>query len=146
MNIRLCTKEELPLILKMSEDFATEGCCNGIVPDTMDDLLENEIYVAEEAGEILGYAYGSAETASRKRWFILPGTKNFYVEVIYVKPEHRSREVGRKLYKRLENRAKELGCGTMEVIAVSKSYQKLLHFYIDELGLEFFTAHLMKKI
>ena len=69
-----------------------------------------------------------------------------YLEGIYVKPECRSLGIGRQLYLKLENRAREFGCETVEVIAVSKSYHKLLHLYIDELGLEFFTAHLMKKL
>lgn len=147
MNIRLCTKEELPLIVAMSEDFAAEGCCNGIIADTVEDLAAyDELYVAEEDGKLMGYAYGKAETANRKRWFILPGNKNFYVEIIYVKPEYRCLGLGRKLYQKLEDRARELGCNTVEVIAVSKSYQKLLHLYIDELGMEFFSAHLMKKL
>ena len=146
MMIRLCTKEELPQIAAMSEDFAAEGCCNGIVPETVEELSSYELYVAEENGKLLGYAYGTAETASRKRWFILPGHKNYYVEIIYVKPEYRSLGLGRKLYQKLEDRARELGCETVEVIAVSKSYKKLLHLYIEELGLEFFSAHLMKKL
>ena len=95
---------------------------------------------------LLGFAYGKAEEAKRKRWFILPGTKNYYIESIYVKQEYRSLGLGRQLYLKLEERAKELGCETLEVIAVSKSYHKLLHLYIDELGMEFFTAHLMKKL
>lgn len=37
MIIRLCTKDELPLIAAMSEDFAAEGCCNGINPETVSD-------------------------------------------------------------------------------------------------------------
>lgn len=147
MNIRLCTREELPLVAAMSENFAAEGCCNGIVADTVEDLaIFDEIYVAEEDGKLLGYAYGKAETVKRKRWFIFPGNKNFYVEIIYVKPEYRSLGLGRNLYQKLEDRARELGCQTVEVIAVSKSYQKLLHFYIDELGMDFFSAHLMKKL
>ena len=147
MNIRLCTKEELPLVTAMSEDFAAEGCCNGIVADTVEDLaVFDEIYVAEEDGKLMGYAYGKAETVKRKRWFIFPGSKNFYVEIIYVKPEYRNLGLGWNLYQKLEDRARELGCQTVEVIAVSKSYQKLLHFYIDELGMEFFSAHLMKKL
>lgn len=146
MTIRLCTKEELPQIAAMSEDFAAEGCCNGINAETVEELSAYELYVAEEDGKLLGYAYGTAETAGRKRWFILPDHKNFYVEIIYVKPEYRSMGLGRKLYQKLEDRARELGCETMEVIAVSKSYTKLLHLYVDELGLEFFNAHLMKKL
>ena len=143
---RLCTKDELQLIAAMSEDFAAEGCCNGINPETVEELAAYELYVAEEEGKLLGYAYGTAETASRKRFFILPGHKNYYVEIIYVKPEYRSRGLGRQLYQKLEDRAKELGCETVEVIAVSKDYKKLLHLYIEELGLEFFNAHLMKKL
>ncbi|MBE6899031.1 MAG: GNAT family N-acetyltransferase, partial [Ruminococcaceae bacterium] len=116
MIIRLCTKDELPLIAAMSEDFAAEGCCNGINPETVEELAAYELYVAEEEGKLLGYAYGTAETASRKRFFILPGHKNYYVEIIYVKPEYRSRGLGRQLYQKLEDRAKELGCETVEVI------------------------------
>ena len=146
MIIRLSTKEELPFIAAMSQDFADEGCCNGINAETVDELSAYELYVAEDDGKLVGYAYGAAETASRKRFFILPGHKNFYVEIIYVKPEYRSLGLGRKLYQKLEDRARELGCETVEVIAVSKNYKKLLHLYIEELGLEFFNAHLMKKL
>lgn len=146
MEIRLCKKEELPLVLEMSNDFLAENCCNGLVPDTLEELSKYEIYLAVRDGEILGYAYGQAATASRDRGPVRAGEMTYSVEIIYCRPACRSMGVGRLLFQRLEDRARELGCASLQLAAVSKSWQKLLHFYIDELGMEFWSAVLLKKL
>lgn len=146
MEIRLCKSNELSLVLSMSGDFLAENCCNGLVPDTLEELEKYEIYLALQNGEVVGYAYGQAETATRNRGPVKAGERSFSIEIIYIKPAFRSMGVGRLLFQALESQAKELGCTSLQLAAVSKSWQKLLHFYIDELGMEFWSAILLKKL
>ena len=73
------------------------------------------------------------------------GAKSFEIEELYVKPMYRSRGIGGKLFRYVE---KEVS-GGVDVILLStatKNYRSILHFYIDELGMEFWNARLFKKV
>ena len=65
---------------------------------------------------------------------------------MYIKKPYRNRGMGKKLFEQLEDYAKHNDCSNIQVIAVSKSYEKLLKFYIINLGFDFLYAHLIKKI
>lgn len=146
MTIRLCTREELPLVLAMSDAFVAEGCCNGMVPDTLSELEKYEIYIALDGETPVGYAYGQAETAQRTRGQTQKDERYFEVEQIYVCPQYRAAGCGRALFETLENHARALGCQSMQLAAVSKDYKRLLHFYVDLLGMEFWNAFLTKRL
>lgn len=146
MTIRLCTREELPLVLTMSDAFVAEGCCNGMVPDTLSELEKYEIYIALDGETPVGYAYGQAETAQRTRGQTQKDERCFDVEQIYVCPQYRAAGCGRALFETLENHARALGCQSMQLAAVSKDYKRLLHFYVDLLGMEFWNAFLTKRL
>lgn len=146
MEIRLCRPDELPIVLAMSGDFLAENCCNGLVPDTLEELSQYDIYLASQDDQVVGYAYGQTETATRNRGPVKAGERSFSIEIIYIKPAFRNMGVGRLLFQALESQARESDCTSLQLAAVSKSWQKLLHFYIDELGMEFWSAILLKKL
>lgn len=146
MIIRLCTREELPLVLAMSDALVAEGCCNGMVRDTIEYLEKYDIYIAFEGETAVGYAYGQADTAQKSRGQTQKGERYFDVEEIYVRPEYRSAGYGRALFAALEAHARAQGCESVQLAAVAKDYGRLLHFYVDELGMEFWNAFLTKRL
>ena len=146
VEVRLCKKEELDEVVKLSAEFESEGCCNGVKSDSYEFFAERKVIVAVEQGEIIGYAYGSEEVDEKDRSYAKAGDKYFELDEIYVKQEFRNQGVGRMLYWYLEAMAKMKECKTIRLNAVSKDYKKLLNLYIDELGMEFISAYLVKQI
>lgn len=67
------------------------------------------------------------------------------VDEIYVLPSFRNKDVGKKLFKVMENYVKE-SCNYMKLIVSTKNYKSILHFYVDKLGMDFYSASLIKKI
>ncbi len=60
-------------------------------------------------------------------------------------PTHRSQGIGRKLYQY----AAEQYAGQAEFITLStatKDYPSIFHFYLDELGMTFWSARLFQKL
>ena len=146
MEIRLCTAEELPLVLEMSDAFVAENCCNGMVRDDLEYLKKYEIFIAWEGETPIGYAYGAADTAEKKAGQTQRGERYFDIEEIYVRPAYRSTGCGKALFAALEAQAREKGCLSIQLVAVAKEYTRLLHFYIDLLGMEFWNAILTKRL
>lgn len=146
MTIRLCTREELPRVLEMSDAFVAEGCCNGMVRDDLEYLEKYDIFIALDGEAAVGYAYGQADTAEKTRGNTRRGERYFDVEEIYVRPAYRSTGCGRALFEALETHARTLGCESVQLVAVAKDYGRLLHFYVDLLGMEFWNAFLTKRL
>ena len=144
MEIRFAKSNELIEIEKLSKCFEKENCCNGIVSDTKDYYLDKTVAVVNN--EIVGYAYGKFETSKKNKSYVLKGEKIFYLEEMYILPEKRNLHIGEQLFNFLENYAKNQGASVIELNAVSKSYLKLLDFYINKLNMTFLSAYLYKKI
>lgn len=130
----------------MSDDLISENCLNGMTKDTIEYLSDYDIDLVLVDGEIIGYAYASVSDASKNVGFIKKGEKTYYIEEIYIKPCFRNKGYGKKIFKHMEKKAIELGCKSIQLNAVSKKYKELLHFYIDELDMQFWNAYLIKKI
>ena len=146
MEIRRCTTEELPLVLEMSDAFVAENCCNGMVRDDLEYLQKYEILIAWNGKTPIGYAYGAVDTAEKHVGQTQKGERYFDIEEIYVRPEYRGTGCGKALFAALEAQAREKGCQSIQLVAVAKDYKRLLHFYIDLLGMEFWNAFLTKRV
>ncbi|MCH5286245.1 MAG: GNAT family N-acetyltransferase [Christensenellaceae bacterium] len=140
--IRLATEADLPRVLAMSDMLIDEGCCNGMTRDTLDDLRANAIHVAEEDGELIGYAYGEAVESSWNIGSCRKGETYYDLDILYVRPEYRSSGVGKELYQAELARARALGVKQFRLTAVNRDWKRLLHLYVEELGFEFWTATL----
>ena len=69
----------------------------------------------------------------------------FEVEEIYVAPSMRSKGIGAELFRFAENAI----CTDTDFVLLStatRNWRAIFHFYIDELGMEFWNARLFKKI
>ena len=77
---------------------------------------------------------------------MVDGTPYFEIEELYVVPECRNQGVGRALFQFVEQELKAVGIEYMMLSTATKNYKKILHFYIDELGMDFWSARLFKKL
>ena len=139
------TDEVLRELIAMSETWETENISYGYVKNEYDDIAGNRIFLAEENGEVIGYLFGHRVKASKSNSVVREGTEYFELEELYVKPAHRSQGAGSALFRymeaRLEPELKYILLGS-----ASKNYKAILHFYIEEMGMEFWSARLFKRL
>ena len=146
MEIRFAKREEMKEISRLTEVFAKENCCNNIIADNEDYLIEKKILIALEGEQIIGYVYGSFEEEKTLRSYAKPHDKYFELEEIYVLPQYRNNHVGQTLFCEIEKYATNEGAKTLRLNAVSKNYKSLLRFYIEILGMDFISAYLVKDL
>lgn len=133
-------------LIAMSAEWEGEHSCHGYRKNTPGDLVENRIFVAEEDGRILGYLFGHEEAAGKTTSIMAEHTRCFEVEELYVIPEKRNAGIGKALFCYAEVQAKVAGIRFLMVSTATKDYRRILHFYIEELGMEFWSARLFKEL
>lgn len=138
--------ELLEKLVAMSADWEAENSTYGYRKNDRSDIEENRIFLAEQSGEILGYLFGHEERAERASSIMPDGTPYFEIEELYVVPSHRSEGIGSALFSCAEQVVKAEGIEFIMLSTATKNYKSILHFYIDELGMEFWSARLFKKL
>ena len=133
-------------LIAMSVDWEGENSTYGYRRNDRSDLEGNRVFLAERDGEILGYLLGHEETAKRASSIMPDGTPYFEIEELYVVPGHRSEGIGRDLFCTAEQMARASGLRFLMLSTATKNYKRILHFYLEELGMEFWSARLFKKI
>ena len=139
------TEIVLKELIDMSEAWEQENSCTGYRRNERSDIEGKRIFLAEINGRTVGYLFGGVEKAERSTSIMPDGTPCFEVDELYVRPELRSQGIGRKLFDHMEETVRN----EVEYIMVStatKNWKAILHFYIEELGMEFWSARLYRKI
>ncbi len=138
------TKETLDLLIRMSEDWEAENSCHGYRKNEVSDIEGNRVFLAYDGDTVAGYLFGHVEKAKQKSSVMPAGTACFEVEELYVKPGYRCKGIGKTLFGYAENavsnEAEYIMVGT-----ATKNWRAILHFYIEELGMQFWSARLYKK-
>ncbi|MCK4343838.1 MAG: GNAT family N-acetyltransferase [Bacteroidales bacterium] len=116
LSIRTARPEDTPIILGFIKELASYEKLENEVVATEDLLNESlfgekpfaEVILAEINGESVGFALFFFNFST----FL--GQPGLYIEDLYVKPEFRSRGIGKELLKHCATLAKERNCGRME--------------------------------
>ena len=132
-------------LIALSRDWEREDSCRGYRTNGPEDLEGRRIFCAREDGELTGYLFGRVETAERESTVLRKGERYFELEELYVLPARRSQGVGRALFRAAEEALR----GETRMLLLStatKDWRRILHFYIEELGMDFWSARLFKEI
>lgn len=133
-------------LISMSADWEAENSTYGYRKNERSDIEGNRIFLAEQDGKLLGYLFGQEAKSERATSIMVDGTPYFEIEELYVVPECRNQGVGRALFAFVERELTAAGIEYMMLSTATKNHKKILHFYIDELGMDFWSARLFKKL
>ena len=139
------TEEVLNELIRMSEDWEKENSCHGYRKNDKSDIDGNRIFLAYDGDTVIGYLFGYAEKSKESSSIMPDGTPCFEIEELYVCPEYRNQGIGRKLFDYVENTVR----GEVDYLMLStatKNWKAILHFYLDELDMNFWNARLFKRI
>ena len=135
----------LAALQELSQAWAEEKSCPAYYANDASEFLEKEAYVAEDDGRVAAYALGHAKELTEKTSYNRVGETAFELDEIYVAKEYRGRGVGKALFRFVEENARGRA-DVLALIAASYRYGDLLRFYIDELGMTFNHALLVKRL
>ena len=138
--------ELLEKLISMSTEWEAENSTYGYRKNDRSDIEGNRIFLAEQDGEILGYLFGHEEKPEQASSIMADGTPYFEIEELYVVPSYRSNGVGKALFHNAEQAVKTTGIEFIMLSTATKNYKSILHFYIDELRMDFWSARLFKKL
>lgn len=132
-------------LISFSEDWEKENSCHGYRKNNLSDIEDKRVFLAMEGIEIYGYLFGHNEIAEKDTSVYKAGAKCFEIDELYVKPQFRNCGIGKELFRYVE---KEVSCEVdiIKLNTATKNFSAILHFYINELGMEFWSATLFKKI
>lgn len=132
-------------LIALSKEWEQENSCYGYRRNNSDDLKNKRIFVAADGDLICGYLFGHNATTEKDTSIYKSGTEYFEIDELYVKSQYRNCGIGKKLFQYTE-KAVSPDVKIMMLTTATKNFRAILHFYIDELGMDFWSARLFKKI
>lgn len=131
-------------LLELSKLWEEEDITFGYIANNKDDLKE-PCFAAIENDKIIGYVFGHYYDNEKKVADIAIGDKCFDIDELYVLKEYRSKGIGRKLFKAIENEVKDEAM-YITLPTATKDYKRILKFYSEDMDMTFHSAFLFKKM
>ncbi len=139
------TEEITEKLIRLSEIWEKEDSCYGYRANGREDIEGNRVFLAEENGEVLGYLFGRVCRSESMKSIMPDGTPFFEVEELFVLRPRRREGIGAALFRAAEDAVR--GEAQYAVLSTAtKNWQSVFRFYLDELGMSFWSARLFKKI
>ena len=136
-------QSDIKRLLELSLMWEKEESCYGYRANTEDDFQDCYILAAYD-DELIAYVFGKEEIQDKQTSVIDKNMHYFEVQEIYVHPSYRSRGIGKQLMESLEKELKKKGLKMMALSTATKNWKAIMHFYIDEVGMNFWSARLYK--
>ncbi|MBR3298772.1 MAG: GNAT family N-acetyltransferase [Clostridia bacterium] len=141
------TRENAELLAELaalSTEWAGEGSCAGYYPNDASEYFDKELYIALVDGKTVGYALGHIKVLEEKTSYNSVGEKAFELDELFVTAAFRGRGIARSLFRFAENDVRDR-VDVIGLTAATKHYKQLLKLYIEELGMSFNHALLVKR-
>ena len=138
-------QSDIKRLLKLSLMWEKEDSCYGYRANTEDDFQDCYILAAYD-NELIAYIFGKEEIQDKQTSVIDKNMHYFEIEELYVHPSYRSRGIGKQLMESLEKELKKKGLEMMMLNTATKNWKAIMHFYIDEIGMNFWSAKLYKRL
>ena len=138
-------EELFDILIRLSADWEAENSCYGYRKNEKADIEGKRIFIAKDGEDVMGYLFGSLEKSERATSIMADGTPVFEVEELYVKPEYRSKGIGKLLFSHAEAAVRN-DADYIMLSTATKNWRAIFHFYLDELEMEFWSARLFKKV
>lgn len=135
----------LSTLIAFSENWEKENSCYGYRKNTLKDIEGNRIFVAMDKETIVGYLFGHKEIAEKNTAIYKKNEEYFEIEELYVEPEYRNQGIGTRLFRYVEDNLRN-EVNLLLLATATKNYRAILHFYIEELDMSFWSAALFKRI
>ena len=132
-------------LIDLSIEWEKEDSCQGYISNNIDTFKDKEIYVMLHGDKVIAYLFGYFEKSQRKNTVQNLDDVIFEVDELFVIKEYRNKGIGKELYEFVENDIRNK-TSLILLSTATKDYKKILHFYIDELGLTFWNARLFKRL
>ena len=138
-------QSDIKRLLELSLMWEKEESCYGYRANTEDDLQDCYILAAYD-DELIAYVFGKEEVQDKQTSVINKNMHYFEIEELYVHPSYRSRGIGKQLMESLEKELKKKGQKMMVLSTATKNWKAIMHFYIDEIDMNFWSARLYKRL
>ena len=135
----------IDILIRLSADWEAENSCYGYRKNEKADIEGRRIFLARDGEDVAGYLFGSLEKSGRAASIMADGTPVFEVEELYVKPDYRSKGIGKMLFSHAEAVVRKEADYIM-LSTATKNWRAIFRFYLDELEMEFWSARLFKKV
>ena len=138
-------QSDIKRLLELSLMWEKEDNCYGYRANTEDDFQDCYILAAYD-DELIAYIFGKEVVQDKQTSVIDKNMHYFEIEELYVHPSYRTRGIGKQLMESLEKELKKKGLEMMMLSTATKNWKAIMHFYIDEVGMNFWSARLYKRL
>ena len=145
ITIHQARQSDIKRLLDLSLMWENEDSCYGYRANTEDDFQDCYILAAYD-DELIAYVFGKEEVQDKQTSVIDKNMHYFEIEELYVHPSYRSRGIGKQLMESLEKELKKKGLRMMVLSTATKNWKAIMHFYIDEIDMNFWSARLYKHL
>ena len=145
VTIHEAKQSDIKRLLELSLMWEKEESCYGYRANTEDDLKDRYILAAYD-NELIAYVFGKEEVQDKQTSLIDKNMHYFEIEELYVHPLYRSHGIGKQLMESLEKELKKKGLEMMMLSTATKNWKAIMHFYIDEIDMNFWSARLYKHL
>lgn len=139
------TEAVLEDLILLSQVWESENSCYGYRANKREDIEGNRIFLAWENGKVIGYLFGHPFRSKNMGSIMPEDSLCFEVEEIFVVSDRRSQGIGSELFRFAEEAVKDTA-DYMVLSTATKNWRAVFHFYIEELGMTFWSARLFKRI